>query len=48
MWFPSNYVEEITNPSSESADTGIMGNLQKGGIDIRGCSVGKLKQNKNS
>ncbi|XP_072013746.1 1-phosphatidylinositol 4,5-bisphosphate phosphodiesterase gamma-1-like isoform X2 [Amphiura filiformis] len=42
MWFPSNYVEEIANPSNapdSTQDSTLMGNLQKGAIEIRGCSV---------
>ncbi|XP_071504089.1 1-phosphatidylinositol 4,5-bisphosphate phosphodiesterase gamma-1-like [Diadema antillarum] len=40
MWFPSNYVEEVTNPPSDQGqDATLLGSLQKGAIDITGCSV---------
>ena len=44
MWFPSNYVEEVTTPpgTDQGQNQTLLGNLQKGAIDITGCSVGKF------
>ncbi|XP_041454201.1 1-phosphatidylinositol 4,5-bisphosphate phosphodiesterase gamma-1-like isoform X1 [Lytechinus variegatus] len=41
MWFPSNYVEEVTTPATndQGQNATLLGNLQKGAIDINGCSV---------
>ncbi|XP_071959043.1 1-phosphatidylinositol 4,5-bisphosphate phosphodiesterase gamma-1-like isoform X2 [Antedon mediterranea] len=39
MWFPSNYVEEVTPPVSDtSPESGLLGDLQKGSIDLIHCS----------
>ena len=38
MWFPSNYVEEIEQTTSDKP----LGALQKGMIDLTGYCVGKL------
>jgi hypothetical protein len=38
-WFPSNYVEVIE--PDDNSDNMPFGAMQKGTIDIAGCSVGK-------
>ncbi|XP_071784732.1 1-phosphatidylinositol 4,5-bisphosphate phosphodiesterase gamma-1-like isoform X2 [Asterias amurensis] len=42
MWFPCNYVEETQPNDAGSPESTLLGTLQKGAIDIRGCSVETL------
>ncbi|XP_038050378.1 1-phosphatidylinositol 4,5-bisphosphate phosphodiesterase gamma-1-like isoform X2 [Patiria miniata] len=47
MWFPSNYVEE-TQPNDNSPESTLLGNLQKGAIDIRRCAVETLPASRST
>jgi len=40
MWFPANYVEEVTMTEDDN-DASPLGSLQKGTIDLTGVTVGR-------
>ncbi len=43
LWFPANYVEEMFG-DEESGDNPPLGALQKGTIDLTGCTLGKVSR----
>ena len=40
-WFPANYVEEVEAEGDLAQDNPALGSLQKGTIDLAGCSLGQ-------